>query len=138
MHREEIKKKIETVRSYLDELKPLLVPAGTIIIQDKVKVRAIERLFQLVVDEAIDTNMLIIGDSAIASPESYRSTFYGLSELKVLDRNFVDRISESAKLRNQIVHEYEKVQELNMVEAIKKFSFMYEEYLTTIIKTIFA
>ncbi len=137
MHQEEIKKKIETTRSYLDELKPLLIPAATVIIQDKVKVRAIERLYQLIVDEAVDTNMLIISDSAIASPENYRSTFYGLSELKVLDHDFVDRISESVKLRNQIVHEYEKIQELEMIEGIKKFTKMYEEYLMIIIKTIF-
>lgn len=137
MHQEEIKRKIEIVRAYLDELKPLLAPSATMIIQDKVKVRAIERLYQLVVDEAVDTNMLIISDSAIASPENYRSTFYSLSELKVLDLDFVDRISESVKLRNQMVHEYEKIQELDMIEGIKKFAVMYEKYLAILIKKIF-
>ena len=137
MHQEEIKKKIEAIRAYLDEIKPLAAPVSGLILQDKVKVRAIERLYQLIVDEAVDTNMLIISDSTIASPESYRSTFYGLSELKVLDYNFVVRISESVKLRNQIVHEYEKIQELDMIEGIKKFLTMYEDYLTNIIKTIF-
>ncbi len=137
MHQEEIKKKIEAVRSYLDELKPLLGWEATMIIQDKVKVRAIERLFQLVVDEAVDTNMLIISDSVIASPENYRSTFYSLNDLKILERSFVDRISESAKLRNQIVHEYEKIQDLAMVELVKKFTLLYEEYLSILIKTIF-
>ncbi len=136
MHQEEIKRKIETIRSYLDELKPLLVPAAAMIIQDKVKVRAIERLFQLVVDEAVDTNMLLISDSALASPENYRSTFYSLSELKVLEPDFVDRVSESVKLRNQMIHEYEKIQVLAMVEAIKKFAVMYEEYLAILIKKI--
>lgn len=136
MHQQEIKRKIDKLRSYLEELKPFLISDTAVLLQDKIKVRAIERLFQLIVDEAVDINMLLITDSQAENPENYRSTFYALVNLKVLDNNLAGRISESAKLRNQLVHKYEEVQEKEMIEKIKKFTEMYEEYLVYVIKAV--
>ena len=90
MHNDEIKKKIDTLRAYYEELKPWVsFPSGEILANNE-KIRAIERLFQLLVDEAVDINTLIIADSTQESPENYRSTFYGLSELGFLDHAFAD------------------------------------------------
>lgn len=89
-------------------------------------------------DEAVDINTLIIADSTQESPENYRSTFYGLSELGLLDHTFADTISFSAKLRNQIVHDYDKVQRSVMIEDIKKFILLYEKYIATLIEKFVA
>jgi len=138
MHNDEIKKKIDTLRAYYEELKPWVsFPSGEILANNE-KIRAIERLFQLLVDEAVDINTLIIADSTQESPENYRSTFYGLSELGFLDHAFADTISFSAKLRNQIVHDYDKVQRSVMIEDIKKFILLYEKYIATLIEKFVA
>ncbi|HEY4478918.1 MAG TPA: HepT-like ribonuclease domain-containing protein [Candidatus Paceibacterota bacterium] len=129
---------MDTLRAYYEELKPWIsFPSGEILANNE-KIRAIERLFQLLVDEAVDINTLIIADSTQESPENYRSTFYGLSELGLLDHTFADTISFSAKLRNQIVHDYDKVQRSVMIEDIKKFILLYEKYIATLIEKFVA
>ncbi|MBI2099803.1 MAG: DUF86 domain-containing protein [Candidatus Vogelbacteria bacterium] len=134
MQTDEIKRKTDRLRAYLDELEPLLVLANEKILADQMIIRTIERLFQLVVDEAVDINTLILSDSPIESPESYRSTFYGLAEAKILERDFVDQISESAKLRNQVVHEYEKLKPVVLITKIKKQFPLFQQYLAMMIK----
>ena len=130
---DEIKRKIDRLSAYLNELKPHLELADKVILADQMKLRNLERLFQLIVDEAVDINSMLATDSSLESPESYRSTFYSLVNLKIIDENFADKISQSAKLRNQVVHEYEQLKPSEVVRGVK-FQFpLFREYLTILI-----
>lgn len=130
----EIKRKIDILNSYIQETRTSLLTSTDDFLANNEKIRALERRFQLIVDEAVDINTLILSDSTSESPESYRSTFYAVSNIGILDREFADRISQSAKLRNQIVHNYDKVQDRIMVEDIKKYVPMYEKYVAIVIE----
>lgn len=134
MQVDEIKRKIDILNSYIEEIRPTATLSVADFSNDKDKVRVLERLFQLIVDETVDINTLILSDTFSESPETYRSTFYAVSKLGIIETHFADTIALSAKLRNQIVHQYDKVQEKVMIEDIKKFIPLFEKYVAIIIE----
>ena len=93
-----------------------------------------ERCFLLMVDEAADVNASLAYQLGKKIPESNRSTFFELVPLGVIDESFAARISESVKIRNQLVHRYEELTKYAAIEAMKKFVPMYKEYLTLLVK----
>ena len=54
--------------------------------------------------------------------------------LKIIDYNFADKISLSAKTRNRLIHDYEKVQQSVAVEEMKKYAELYKEYSKILIE----
>jgi uncharacterized protein YutE (UPF0331/DUF86 family) len=60
-----------------------------------------------------------------------------LADEKIIDRDLSEKISGSAKIRNQIVHDYEKILESDLIQKIKKFQPIYKEYLAVLIKKYF-
>ena len=99
----------------------------------KEKLASMERFFQLMADEAFDTNSAIAYELGNEIPESNRSTFIVLSDLGVLERNFAEKIAGSAGVRNAIIHDYEKLQKKKLIEDIKKFVELYKEYIKILI-----
>lgn len=63
-----------------------------------------------------------------------KSTFYNLVDLNILENSFAEKISNSAKIRNQIVHEYEKLSKEDVILNIKKYYELYREYLKILIE----
>jgi len=121
--------KMSEIQGYYRELEPLLQNEAREIIEDAVKLRAIERLFQLVVDASIDLNTYIISESGFQVPDDYQSTFTTLSENKILSMDFAQKIAPSVGLRNLIVHKYGRVDIKRMVDDIKSEIDQYLEYL---------
>ena len=124
--------KLERIRGDILELRPLLEKESRDIINDNVRLRAVERLFQLVVDTAIDVNTHIIAESNFQTPDDYRSTFITLGEHKVLPPDFARKIAPSVGLRNLIVHQYGTVDLKLMVDHIKNEISDYDTYITLI------
>jgi uncharacterized protein YutE (UPF0331/DUF86 family) len=98
------------------------------------KLLAMERSFQLVVDEAIDINALVSYQLGGKVSDSYKSTFYELVPLGIVEQSFADVISESAKVRNQLTHDYDKLSQTEIVSSIKRFFELYKTYLDKLIK----
>ena len=120
--------KLNTLREYLNNLRAYVLLDTDILLKNKEKILAMERLFQLSVDEAIDINAYVAYQITDTVPESYKSSFHTLIDAAILDREFVEEISGSAKVRNQIIHDYEKLQKRDTIELIKKFFPLYEKY----------
>lgn len=129
-----IKNKMYDIQGYYRELEPLLEEESRSIIENTVKLRAIERLFQLIVDAAIDINTHIISESDFQVPNDYQGTFVTLGENKFLPMDFACKIAPSVGLRNLIVHKYGKVDIKKMVDDIKNDINQYLEYLKHINK----
>lgn len=64
------------------------------------------------------------------------TNFHELVPLKVINLELAEKIGESAKIRNQLTHDYEKLQKKNAIEAMKKFHPLYKEYLLVLIKKL--
>jgi uncharacterized protein YutE (UPF0331/DUF86 family) len=93
------------------------------------KLSTMERLFILMVDEALDINSAVAYQIGNKIPESSKSTFYEIANLNIITQEFADKISLSAKVRNNLVHNYEEIQKRLMVEEMKKFTDLYKEYI---------
>lgn len=129
----EIKRKIERLRGYFDDLSPYLHIDTDVLLHNKEKLASMERFFQLMADEAFDTNSAIAYQLGNQIPESNKSTFYSLSDLGILEKDFAEKIADSAKVRNDIIHDYEKLQKKKLVEDMKRFAELYKEYIKILI-----
>ena len=95
---------------------------------------SIERLFQLVVDEAVDVNALILETEKRPIPDTNSGTFEALAEAHVIPRSLHARIAGSVGLRNRLVHRYETVQRNVLLREVPKYAEAYKEYLARVIQ----
>ena len=127
-----LKSKLSDLQGYYEELKGILTEDARSIIEDHLKLHTVERLFQLVVDTAVDINTHIIIESNFHVPDDYQSTFITLGEHNVLPIDFALKIAPSVGLRNMVVHKYGKVDLKRMTDDIKKNIDQYIEYMSCI------
>lgn len=123
-----LEKKIKILLDYMDQIKEYVAIDSDSLALNKDKRLAAERLFQLMVDEAVDISALLVYHLGGSIPDSSKSTFYELAPLKIIDLGFAEKIAESAKIRNQMTHDYEKLSKLDVVISIKKFYEMYKSF----------
>ncbi len=131
---ESFSKKITLIQEYLRQLGEYLVECqGGEHPSDKT-VFSIERLFQLVVDEAVDVNALILEKEKKQLPDTNQGTFEALVDIGVLSKTLYAKIAGSVGLRNRLVHRYETVQRSVLLREAPRYVEAYKEYLTLIIK----
>ncbi len=135
LSREIIFKKVDLAGQYLSELESLLATSMVDFIADSRTIRAAERNFQLVVDEAIDINTQILLELGLTTPDSYRQSFVRLGKAGVLPIALANDLSKSAELRNILVHEYDLEQDdEKFYQSAKKYAPQYREYFQALIK----
>ena len=128
--------KLNNISGYYEEINLIFKEDARKIIDNNLKLHTVERLFQLIVDAAIDINTHIITESDFRVPDDYQSTFSSLGENNVLPMDFALKIAPSVGLRNLIIHKYGKVDIKRMVDDIKHEIKDYLEYLKYINKFI--
>lgn len=124
-----IQSKMYDIQGYYKEIEPITKESVKDIIENKLKLRTLERLFQLIVDAAVDINTHIISESGFQVPNDYQGTFTTLYENKILPVDFALKIAPSVGLRNLIVHKYGDVNLKKMIEDIKNEISEYLDYL---------
>lgn len=128
-----LRKKLELLATYLSKLEPLVVSASINEIKgDDLKRPAIERYFQLAVDEMIDVNVHIIREGSFGAPDDLESTFVTLGQFKVLDEKFAKKIAPIVGARNMIIHRYEKLDLDIFLNNLKKNFSDFKEYMIQI------
>ena len=133
MSKELILKKLEQIRKLLDELESLVEKPFQEFIQHFITVRAAERNFQLVVDLASDINTHILIERGEQTPDSYRQSFQYMQRIGILSDNIADKLVDSAKIRNILVHEYDFEEDYRkFYDSVKAILPLYREYLKKI------
>jgi len=127
-----VKNKLADIEGYFKELNPLLTKNASDILADNLKIRTVERLFQLIVDTSIDINTHLISESDLQVPDDYQSTFVTLSQNKILPMDLALRIAPSVGLRNLVVHKYGRVDVKKMIEDIKTEIGDYLDYMKAV------
>lgn len=127
-----IESKLSAMKRYIALLESVL---PTVVV-DSLEIYAVERLFQLVVDAAIDVNTHIITRANLDTPDDYHGTFTILGDKKVIPFELAEKISESVGLRNLLVHGYEKVDKQKMLSDIKSGIGQYVEYMKHILEYV--
>lgn len=134
MKNPELERKIGLLKEYVDKLAPYAVLDSSDLIRNEEKRAAMERWFQLMVDEAVDINTSLAYQLSGKVSESYKSTFYELVTLNILEKSFVEKIAESVKVRNQMIHDYERIQHSELIERMKSFFEPYKTYTRILIE----
>ena len=127
-----IEKKIEKTLDYLGELKQLLIFSDEEISADYLKLHTAERLLQLVVDEILDINLHIIREQKLISPDDLQSSFKILADNNSLPQDFANKIAPVVGLRNNIVHNYEKLDKNLFLKNLRNNFGDFEKYLILI------
>lgn len=121
--------KLSYIQTYYQELDNVLLYSDEEIKQDFLKLRATERILQLIVDEIIDINNHIIRYSNLSVPDDFQGSFMILSDNKILPEDFAGRIAPVVGVRNRLVHRYEKI-DLNIIlDAVRKNKEDFKEYV---------
>lgn len=131
-----VKSKIFLIKSYYEELEYILSFSDTEIKKDFVKLRAIERIIQLIVDEVIDINNHFIRYGSFKIPESFQSSFLVLAENNILPESFAKKIAPVVGLRNRLVHRYEKIDLDLLLSLVRKNKEDFIEYVKYIFQFI--
>lgn len=138
MKNPELERKINLLKEYVEKLAPYAELDSSELIRNEEKRAAMERWFQLMVDEAVDINSTLVYQLRGKVSESYKSTFYELASLNVLEKSFVEKIAESVKVRNQMIHDYERIQHSELIERMKSFFEPYKTYTRILIEKFLA
>jgi len=129
-----VEAKLSYIQAYYQELGDVLAYSDEEIKGDILKLRALERIIQLIVDEIIDINNHIIRYASLRVPEDFQSAFLTLSENKILSEEFARRLAPAVGLRNRLVHRYEKVDVEVLLDTIRKGKDDFKQYIKHILE----
>ena len=131
-----IEMKLFNIQGYFKELEDVLAYSDQEIKKDFLKIRALERILQLIVDEIIDINNHIIRYARLNIPDDFQSSFLVLAENKIFSKHFAEKIAPVVGLRNRLVHRYEKVDLDILLGSIRKNKVDFREYVKYIFKIL--
>jgi uncharacterized protein YutE (UPF0331/DUF86 family) len=129
-----IRRKLQLIAEDLGRLAQFQDLTFQELIDDSLKLAAVERLLERIVMRAIDVNEHLISELATGQEEkitrlTYRDTFLRLAELNVYPSEFAQRIAPSAGLRNILVHDYNDVDRNILYQSIQSCLQDYSQYV---------
>ena len=77
----------------------------------------------------VDINSVIISQNNLPPPKDYYSSFETLGTINVLPANFALALAPCTGMRNRLVHEYDKIDDLVVFNGISKLIDMVNEYI---------
>ncbi len=106
-----VKRKIHLITEDLAKLVGFKDITYEDLLDDFVKLAAVERLIERIVTRAIDINAHFIAELATGREEkatrlTYHDTFLKLASLGICSNEFAKQIAKSAGLRNILIHDY--------------------------------
>ncbi|MDZ7586357.1 MAG: HepT-like ribonuclease domain-containing protein [Patescibacteria group bacterium] len=132
-----IKRKVAAIQADLTELAKFKDYSLEQIAGNYRNHKVVERIIEVVVNEAIDINQHIIVNSGYKElPFDFRESFLLLIKLKVYPKSFAQKIANSVGLRNILVHQYRKLDEEIFYASIKDCLRQYSQYCGYILKFI--
>ena len=135
--KEMIKRKIVLIQNDLSELARFKDLTFDEISKNYDTHKIIERILELVINEAIDINQHLISESSLGKlPSDFKESFTILSQIGVFSTEFSEQIGKSAGLRNILVHQYRELNEEIFYNSIKQCLLEYTEYCKYILSYI--
>ena len=130
-----IKEKIKHIQEDLLHLKDYQNLSFDKVAKDYTTHKVIERIIEVIVNEAIDINQHLIVELGKGKlPFDYKESFLLLGELGILPQKFAEEISRSVGLLNILVHQYRKLDEKIFYQSIKDCLKQYSNYCRYVIK----
>ena len=112
-----IKDKLREIERYLAELSEIVPRSIEEYLEIKTKA-ACERYFEVIVEAVIDIAFLIIKDRHLKIPEDDKQAFDILANEKLILPELSQKLKNAKGMRNLIAHEYGKIDDEIVFEAI--------------------
>lgn len=110
--------KIEQIELYLEELESVL-PLTFENYKSDFKVRDIcERHFEKIIEAVVDLAFIIIREKELNVPKDENSSFFVLSDKKIISEDLAKKLKEAKGMRNIIAHEYGKIDDEQVFNSV--------------------
>ena len=110
--------KIKEIGEFLEELKSIM-PSGFEEYKSSIeKKAACERYVEKIIEAATDLAFLVIKNKKLRLPEDDIDAFNILLENKIIDRDLYSKLKDAKGMRNIISHQYGKIDDEIVFEAI--------------------
>lgn len=107
------------------------------LLEDPVRLAAIERLIERIVNRAVDANAHLLASLSETDHPigrlTYKQTFLRLPDIGALPEPLAIALSASAGLRNVLVHEYNDVEHRYLHESIRRCLTEYPKYVDALL-----
>jgi uncharacterized protein YutE (UPF0331/DUF86 family) len=124
--------KIDFINEHLHELENLQLTTYVEYLNDKIQ-RDLSRLYlQLVYQAAIDINQHILTEAFGLEIQKYSDTFVLMGIYGVIDSELSNILKESAKMRNVLVHLYDKIDYSVLFDSVGETLADYPIYIEQI------
>lgn len=136
LDKEFITRKIKLIQEDLAKLESLGNFTLDEIVSDYVKMGALERYLEKIINRAIDINQHLIAELGEGNEpvRGYEDTFYAVAKLGVYPEDFAKEIAPSAGLRNRLIHEYNNTKEEIVYASVSDAISQYAKYCDFILK----
>lgn len=133
-----IKRKLKLIAEDLEYLEEFSDYSLDELAKDFVKQAAVERLLERIVIRAIDINNHLIAElgKGIEKVRGYQDSFLRLADFEIYPKEFAEKIGESARFRNILVHEYNDLDKKLIHRKIKELLDDFIRYSNYILKFI--
>jgi len=118
-----INDKIKEVEKYLLELEEVIPENLDKYLRNLEKRLACERAFEKIIESVIDLCFIFIKEKNFKMPECDEDVFNILFQEKVISEVLSKKLQDAKGMRNFIIHQYEKVDDELVFEAIQKEIF---------------
>ena len=116
---ERIKDKIEEIEKYLSELAEIKPDNLEDYSNDFKSKAACERYAEVIIEAVIDLAFLLIKEKRLPSPESDLEAFDVLARDNIIPARLADRLKDAKRMRNILAHEYGKIDDEIVFNAVK-------------------
>lgn len=134
-----IRRRLGTLTTSLNELDTISQLTFARYKTDFISRHAVEKVVELIVEDAIDINRAIIEAAQLQPPQTSYNTFVELEQLGILPRGLTTRLANATGLRNRLVHRYEEIDHKMVYDSLKpllrnyrKYAGLIEDYLHTV------
>lgn len=127
-----VKRKLAIIIENLKALEPIKNMTMEEYINDLYKRKAAERLLQELIEAAIDINIHIIVQTGDTAPDDYYESFIKAGRLRIISADLAEKLAPSAGLRNRLVHEYDRIKDSMVYEALRTAEALYHKYIKEI------
>jgi len=131
--RERIEDKINQINKYREELGTFMPVSFEEYSKDISKKAACERYIEKIAESAVDLAILFIRLKNLESPEDDDTSFFILAKNNVITDELSKKLSNLKGMRNRLAHQYEKVDDKLVFNAV---DFEIEEDIENFIKCI--
>ncbi len=131
-----IEKKIDTIEEKLKYLnKNKKIPQEKFL-KSYEKTQAVKHTLQETIEATIDIANHILAAKKLGRSETYSEMFQKLAENNLIKKELADKLSDMAKFRNLLVHQYAKIDDKKVYDILQENLKDIEKFLKEIEKLL--